>query len=295
MFIPSHADRPFQQQEKPQAFDSPQFRALIAMMKHLLFPLISSFLLASAHGALVEKTVTYEQGGVTLEGFHVYDDEVKGKRPAVLIIHQWTGLTDYEKGRSRQLAELGYNVVAADIYGVGIRPKPPEAANEAGKYKGDRKLFRARIDAGLEILKKDERTDVTKIAAIGYCFGGTGVLELARSGADVAGVVSFHGGLDSAPGFAAEKGKVQAKVLVLHGAVDPKVPAEQVSAFEKEFNEAGADWQLVAYSGAVHAFTQKMAGNDPSTGVAYNAVADRRSWEAMKGFFAEIFGTTPAK
>ena len=264
-------------------------------MKRFLFPLLSSLFLTSAHGALVEKTVTYEQGGVTLEGFHVYDDAVKGKRPAVLVIHQWTGLTDYEKGRSRQLAELGYNVLAADIYGVGIRPKPPEAANEAGKYKGDRKLFRARIDAGLALLKKDELTDTSKIAAIGYCFGGTGVLELARSGAEIAGVVSFHGALDTAPGFAAEKGKVPAKVLVLHGAIDPHVPAEQVSAFEKEFSEAGADWQFVAYSGAVHGFTQKMAGDDPSKGAAYNAAADRRSWEAMKVFFAEIFGTSPAK
>jgi dienelactone hydrolase len=265
------------------------------MMKRTLFPLLAPLLLGSAHGALVEKTVTYEQGGVTLEGFHVYDDAVSGKRPAVLVIHQWTGLSDYEKGRSRQLAELGYNVFAADIYGVGIRPKPPESSKEAGKYKSDRKLFRARIDAGLEILKKDERTDTSKIAAIGYCFGGTGALELARSGAEVAGVVSFHGGLATTPGFAAEKGKVPAKVLVLHGAIDPNVKPEEVAGFEKEFNEAGADWQLVAYSGAVHSFTQKMAGDDPSKGSAYNATADRRSWEAMKTFFAEIFGAAPAK
>lgn len=257
------------------------------MMKRLL--LLSSLLLSSAHGELVEKTVTYDQGGVTLEGFHVYDDATTGKRPSVLIIHQWTGLTDYEKGRARQLAELGYNVFAADIYGQGIRPVPPEAGKEAGKYKSDRKLFRARLDAALEQLKKDERTEPSKIAAIGYCFGGTGALELARSGADIAGVVSFHGGLASSPGFAAEKEKVPAKVLVLHGAIDPNVKPEEVAGFEKEFNEAGADWQLVAYSGAVHSFTQKLAGNDPSKGSAYNAKADARSWEAMKTFFAEIF------
>lgn len=257
------------------------------MMKRLL--LLSSLLLSAAHAALVEKPVEYDQGGVTLEGFHVYDDAVSGKRPGVLILHQWTGLTDYEKGRARQLAELGYNVFAADIYGKGIRPVPPAAGKEAGKYKSDRKLYRARIDAALEQLKKDERTETSKIAAIGYCFGGTGVLELARSGADIAGVVSFHGGLDSAEGLAAEKGKVPAKVLVLHGAIDPHVPAEQVAGFEKEFNEAGADWQLVAYSGAVHAFTQKMAGDDPSKGAAYNEKADARSWEAMKSFFTELF------
>lgn len=257
------------------------------MMKHLA--LLSSLLLSAAHGALVEKIVPYEQGGVALEGFHVYDDAVSGKRPAVLVIHQWTGLSDYEKGRARQLAELGYNVFAADIYGKGVRPVPPEAGKEAGKYKTDRKLFRARLDAALDILKKDERTEASKIAAIGYCFGGTGVLELARSGAEIAGVVSFHGGLASAPGFAAEKEKVPAKVLVLHGAIDPHVKPEEVAGFEKEFNDAGVDWQLTAYSGAVHSFTQKMAGDDPSKGSAYNAKADARSWEAMKGFFAEIF------
>lgn len=260
-------------------------------MKRILFPLLAALALGSAHGALVEKAVTYEQGGVTLEGFHVYDDATTGKRPAVLVIHQWTGLSDYEKGRSRQLAELGYNVFAADIYGKGIRPVPPEAGKEAGKYKADRKLFRARIDAALEVLTKDERTEPTKIAAIGYCFGGTGALELARTGANIAGVVSFHGGLGSAPGFAAEVGKVPAKILVLHGAIDPNVKPEEVAAFEKEFNEAKADWQLVAYSGAVHSFTQKMAGDDISKGSAYNAAADKRSWTAMKSFFAEIFGS----
>ncbi|WP_367870266.1 dienelactone hydrolase family protein [Luteolibacter sp. Populi] len=255
-------------------------------MKTLLLSLMAA---ASASAALVEKTVEYDQGGTTLEGFHVYDDAVSGKRPAVLVIHQWTGLTDYEKGRARQLAELGYNVFAADIYGKGVRPARPDAAKEAGKYKGDRDLFRARLKAGLEVLQKEEHTDTAKIAAIGYCFGGTGVLELARSGADIAGVVSFHGGLDAAEGKAAEKGGVKAKVLVLHGAEDPNVPTDQVLAFGKEMVEAGVDWQFVGYGGAVHAFTQKMAGNDNSKGAAYNEKADKRSWEAMKVFFAEIF------
>lgn len=257
------------------------------MMKRLL--LLSSLLLSSAHAGLVEKSVEYEQGGITLEGFHVYDDAVSGKRPAVLVIHQWTGLSDNEKNRARQLAELGYNVFAADIYGKGIRPAPPASGQEAGKYKSDRQLFRDRLHAGLDVLKNDERTEPSKIAAIGYCFGGTGVLEIARSGTAIAGVVSFHGGLDTPSEFAAKKDNVPAKILVLHGAVDPHVPAEHVAAFEKEFNEAGADWQFVAYSGAVHSFTQKSAGDDPSKGSAYHAKADARSWEAMKAFFAEIF------
>ncbi|WP_035608719.1 dienelactone hydrolase family protein [Haloferula sp. BvORR071] len=258
--------------------------------KTLLLSLMSAATTAiSASAALVEKPVEYKQGDTTLEGFHVYDDAVKGKRPAVLVIHQWTGLTDYEKGRARQLAELGYNVFAADIYGKGIRPVPPAAGQEAGKYKGDRDLFRARLKAGLEVLQKEEHTDTSKIAAIGYCFGGTGVLELARSGADIAGVVSFHGGLDAAAGKEATAGGVKAKVLVLHGAEDPFVPTEQVMAFGKEMTEADVDWQFTAYSGAVHGFTQKMAGDDKSKGAAYNEKADKRSWEAMKVFFAEIF------
>jgi Dienelactone hydrolase family len=133
-------------------------------MKHLPALLTTSiFAFASAHATLVEKTVIYQQGGVTLEGFHVYDDAVTGKRPAVLVIHQWTGLSDYEKRRSRMLAELGYNVFAADCYGQGIRPQPPAAGQEAGKYKGDRALFRARLLAALDLLKTDERTDAKKV------------------------------------------------------------------------------------------------------------------------------------
>ncbi len=247
-------------------------------------------LAAVSHAALVETTVTYEHEGTTLEGFHVYDDSVEGARPAVLVIHQWTGLSENEKQRGRMLAELGYNVFAADIYGAGIRPQPPEAGKEAGKYKSDRTLFRGRLLAGLEVLKNNELTDPGKIAAIGYCFGGTGVLEIARSGEEIAGVVSFHGGLDAAEGLKAEKGKIPAKVLVLHGAVDPFVPPDQVHDFGKEMAEAGADWQIVAYGDAVHSFTQKSAGDDPSKGSAYEEKADRRSWEAMKSFFAELFG-----
>lgn len=256
-------------------------------MKVLALSLLAA---ASASAALVEKTVEYLHDGVTLEGFHVYDDAVTGKRPAVLVIHQWTGLTDYEKMRARMLAELGYNVFAADIYGKGIRPVPPAAGQEAGKYKGDRDLFRSRLKAGLELLQKDERTEKSKIAAIGYCFGGTGVLELARDKSDIAGVVSFHGGLDAAEGKAAAKGGVHAKLLVLHGAADPFVPPVQVDAFKKEMKDAGADLEFVAYDKAVHAFTQKMAGDDPSKGAAYDEKADKASWEAMKAFFGKIFG-----
>ena len=260
-------------------------------MKIPLLLLMSAMVsLIATDAALVERAVTYESGGLTLEGFHVFDDAVAGKRPAVLVIHQWKGLSDNEKRRSRMLAELGYNVFAADVYGKDIRPQAPaDAGREAGKFKGDRALYRTRLLAGLEVLRKDEHTEPSKIAAIGYCFGGTGALELARSGSSVSGVVSFHGGLDAVEGFSALPGKVSAKVLVLHGAADPHVPAAQVDAFAKEMTAAKADWQMVSYGDAVHAFTQREAGDDPAKGAAYNAAADRRSWEAMKVFFIEIF------
>lgn len=243
----------------------------------------------SCHAAPVGKAVIYQQGGVELEGYHAHDDSRTGKRPAVLVIHQWTGLSDYEKRRSHMLAEMGYNVLAADIYGKGIRPQPPAAGKEAGTYKNDRTLFRARIQAALDTLKADPLTDASRVAVIGYCFGGTGALEAARAGMKVNGVVSFHGGLDAQPGLTATPGSAMPKILVLHGAADPYVPATQVAAFHKEMDDAKADWQMVFYSGAVHSFTHKEAGDDPSKGAAYQEAADLRSWEAMRAFFAEVF------
>ena len=212
-----------------------------------------------------------------------------GKRPGVLVVHEWTGLGPYVQKRVQQLARMGYVALGADIYGKGVRPgNPKDAAAIAGKYKGDRQLMRDRVLAGLAELRRQPRVDAGRIAAIGYCFGGTTVLELARSGADVRGVVSFHGGLDTP--LPAKAGQMKAKVLALHGADDPFVPPAQVAAFQDEMRAAGADWQMVYYSGAVHSFTNPEAGNDPKKGAAYNERADRRSWEAMKLFFAEIFG-----
>jgi len=236
---------------------------------------------------LDRKTVEYQHGDVTLEGYLVYDKSVAGPRPGVLVLHQWTGLSDHEKTHADQLAELGYIAFAADVYGKGIRPKPPAAGVEAGKYKKDRALLRARVNAGLDQLRKHELSDDKRLAAIGYCFGGLVALELARSGADVQGVVSFHGSLDSPN--PADGRQIKAKVLALHGADDPFVKPADLAAFEQEMRDAKVDWQLVSYGNAVHAFTQKGAGNDPSKGAAYDALVDRRSWEVMKDFLAEIF------
>ncbi len=240
------------------------------------------------HAAVQTKVIEYKQGDQALEGYLAWDDAVTGPRPGVLVVHEWTGLGDYAKMRARKLAELGYVAFAADIYGKGIRPATPqEAGAQAGIYKKDFKLMRDRVRAGLDVLRREPLCDPKRVAAIGYCFGGTCVLELARSGADVAGVVSFHGGLATAN--PADAKNIRGKVLVLHGGDDPHVPPKEVEAFEDEMRSAGVDWQLVVYGGAVHAFTNPSSGADKSRGAAYNAAADRRSWEAMKAFFAEVF------
>lgn len=240
----------------------------------------------SAGAAVQTRTVTWEQGGVTCEGFLAWDDAQAGPRPGVLVVHQWMGLTENERMRARMLAELGYVALAADVYGQGVRPADQAAAaKEAGKYYGDRPLLRARVAAGLDALKRQPGVDPARCAAIGYCFGGGAVLELARSGADLRGVVSFHGSLDTP--LPAQKGQVKARLLVCHGAADPFVKPEAVRGFVDEMEAAGVDYQLVMYAGAVHAFTQKGAGDDPSRGAAYQEAADRRSWAAMKEFLAE--------
>jgi len=256
-----------------------------------LFLLILAYLtfVPTLRAEVDKKPINYQQGGTGLEGLLVQTPPAEpGKRPGVLICHQWMGLTDYEEKRAEMLAELGYVVFALDIYGKGVRPADrEEAAKTAGMYKGDRELLRARANAGLKVLREQPNVDASRIAVIGYCFGGTTALELARSGADVAAVVSFHGGLSTPDPKLAEQ--IKAKILALHGAIDPHVPVDEVLAFGKEMADANVDWQLNSYGGAVHSFTQWHAGDDPSTGVAYNESADKRSWQAMKSFFAEVF------
>ncbi|MFK7790820.1 MAG: dienelactone hydrolase family protein [Phycisphaeraceae bacterium] len=246
---------------------------------------------------LKTETITYNDGDTVLTGFLAWDDglhETPDAAPAVLIVHQWMGLTDYEKGRAKQLAKLGYVAFALDIYGTDFKPtNMQEAGKASGAFKNNRDLFRKRLNIGLDQLQQLEVVDTKRIAAIGYCFCGTGVLELARSGAEVAGVVSFHGGLDAPTPKDAKN--IKAKVLVLHGADDPFVPQEGIDAMKKSFNDVKVDWQMIEYSGAVHSFTQPMAGNDNARGAAYNAKADKRSWHHMRTFFNEVIGSRDIK
>jgi dienelactone hydrolase len=258
-------------------------------MRNLAMSLLALALLAGVTEAKVHtETVIYKHGDTALEGYLAYPEEAKGPLPGVLVIHDWSGPGPYSRRRAEQLAEAGFVAFAIDMYGQGVRPTTQEEkAKQAGIYRADRGLMRARARAGLDVLLANPRVDARRVAAIGYCFGGGSALELARSGAPLTGVVSFHGNLDTPN--AADARAIKAKILVCHGAEDPYVTAAQVTAFQEEMKNAGVDYQFIAYSGAVHAFTQKEAGNDNSKGAAYNEAADRRSWQAMLDFFGEIF------
>jgi dienelactone hydrolase len=252
----------------------------------LLFVLANASL---AHAAIISKVVEYKDGDKILEGRVAYDSAIKTKRPGILVVHEWTGLGTYVKSRIEMLAKLGYVAFAADIYGKGVRPTDPkEAGKTAGMYKNNRPLLRKRVTLALETLKKQEFVDKNELAAMGYCFGGTTTLELARSGANLKGFVSFHGGLSTPTPEDAKN--IKGEVLVFTGADDPNVPVTEVNAFEKEMQDNHvAHWELVKFGNAVHAFTNPDAGNNNSKGAAYNKEADLKSWEAMKTFFNRIF------
>jgi dienelactone hydrolase len=239
-----------------------------------------------AHAAVQVKTVDYKQGDATLEGWLVYDDAKQGKRPGVVIFPSWNGPGNDEKGRAEMLAKSGYVAFVADVYGKGIRPQGfKDAAAESGKYMKDRPLLLQHAQAAYDQLRKNPMVNAKKIAAIGYCFGGAGALDLARSGASLVDTVTFHGDLVSPT--PQDDNNIKGRVLVLHGASDPVVGPKDQDEFKKEMTDAHVDWEMVLYSGAVHSFTQKSAGNDPSKGAAYNANADKRSWQELTRLFHE--------
>ena len=251
--------------------------------------LLAAILPAFVHAEIKTMDIDYKDGNVELQGFLAYDD-AKGAspQPGVLIVHEWWGHNDYVRNRAKQVAGLGYVAFALDMFGKGVKTDDPKKAGElAGQFYKDRNLMRSRAMAGLNVLKSQKNVDPNRLAAVGYCFGGSTALELARGGAPLAGVVSFHGGLDFPT--ADDNKNIKGKLLLCTGADDPMIPPEKVNAFESQLRDAKVNFQINIYSGAVHAFTNPKADEHHIRGIAYNAQADRRSWYAMKGFFEEIF------
>jgi dienelactone hydrolase len=234
------------------------------------------------------RDVEYKHGPDLLEGFLAFDDNKAGRRPGILLFPEWYGVAHHARARAKMLAELGYVAFAADMYGKGVRPTEfDDCAREAAKYQRDRQLMRGRGRAGLDVLRSHPEVEQSKLAGIGYCVGGTLVLELARDGADLSGVVTFHANLNTPRPEDAKN--IKGKVLVLHGADDPIVPEAEVLAFQKEMRDAKVDWQLMSYGSTVHSFTNWDLDSDHSKPAAYNMKSDARSWVAMRAFFDEIF------
>ncbi len=258
------------------------------MQTRLGLVLAAALLVAPGSADIKTRDVEYRQGDTVLQGFVAWDDAARGKRPGVLVVHEWWGMNQHARNQARRLAEAGYVGFALDMYGKGkVTTHPQDAQAFAGEVMKDPAVMAARFNAALEQLKHDPHVDSTRIAAIGYCFGGAVVLGMARSGADLAAVVTFHGAL--ATQSPAQPGKVKARVLVLAGGADPFVPPEQVEAFKKEMQAAGARFDVVVYPGAKHGFTNPDAAQYGMKELAYDATADRESWAAMRKLFHEVF------
>ena len=234
-----------------------------------------------------ERLIVYEHNGAVLEGFLAYDSATDKPRPGVLISHAWAGRGEFECQKARDLAELGYAGFALDLYGKGVLGSGTEENSRLMMpFLQDRALLQSRLKLSHEVMQAQPEVNPKKTAAIGFCFGGLCVLDLARIGTNIKGVISFHG-LFTPPANIKSR-KIKAKVLVLHGNDDPMVPVEMVTAFERELTRAGADWQIHVYGNTRHAFTNPQA-NDPDFGTVYSANADRRSWQSMRNFLEEIF------
>ncbi len=249
----------------------------------LISILISNITFAAISGEKVE----YTAGEAKMEGFLAQNPELSSTRPAVLIVHDWMGISKFTEDKATDLAKQGYVAFAVDIYGKDVHPKDQkEAGALAGKYKNDRAELRKRIRAAYDKVVAMSNVDKNKVVVMGYCFGGTTALELARSGTALAGTVSFHGGLGTPT--PADAKNIKGKVLVLHGADDPHVPPKEVEEFKKEMKDAHVDMKFIAYPGAVHAFAVPGAGSDKSKGAAYDAVADKKSWAEFENFLKKL-------
>lgn len=255
-------------------------RTLSALALALCVPML-------AQAAIQTERVEYRDGDTVLTGYLSYDDSIEGKRPGVLVVHEWWGLNDYAKRRAEMLAELGYVAFAADMYGDNkVTTHAPDAQGWMQQITANIEAWQQRGLAGLEVLKGSDKVDTERLAAIGYCFGGATVMQLAYAGADLDGVVSFHGSLP--PASESQRDAIKSSILVAHGRDDGFIPAERISAFTEALDAANADWQMVVYSGAQHSFTNPDADALGIDGIAYDAKADARSWALMQGFLEEV-------
>jgi len=245
----------------------------------------------AAETKIQDMVVQYDVQGTMMKGYLAYDESIKEKRPGVLVVHEWWGLNDYARKRARMLAELGYTALALDMYGEGkVATHPTDAGKFSSELMKNFDVGKARFTEGTNVLKKHPTVDATKIAAIGYCFGGGVVLNMARQGMDLKGVASFHGGLTAVQ--PAQPGAVKTAILVLHGADDKFTTAKQIEDFKQEMEAAGADFRFIAYPGAVHSFTNPDAdelGKKFNIPIGYNRAADEQSWEELKNFLKKIF------
>ncbi len=258
------------------------------MIKKSIGCLFGCLLSMQAGAAIITQPVEYTANGTTMEGFVAYDDAIKNPRPGILIVHDWMGLSAFTKQKAEQLASEGYVAFAVDVYGKGTRPKDQkEAAQFANKYKADRPLLRSRMKAAYDALTAMKQVDKQKVVVMGYCFGGTAALELARSGAPIVGTATFHGGLSSPTPQDAKN--IKGQVLVMHGADDPFESAQEIAAFKKEMADGNVNLTFIVYPDAVHAFTNPAAGNDKKSGAAYNAAADKKSWQDFEQFLGKVF------
>ena len=258
-------------------------------MKRTLFLIVLILVLSTgtALAKVVSQPLSYMHSGVSLEGYLAYDDAVSGKAPGILVVHEWWGLNDYARSRAEQLARMGYVAFALDMYGKGKSTEhPDQAAAWMKEINTNMDQWLERALAGLEVLKKQPQVDTTRLAAIGYCFGAT-VQVLAYGGADLTGVVSFHGSL--IPPSAEQAGRTRAKILICHGAEDPMNKPEALTTYVNAMNAASIDWQMIAYGGTRHSFTNPDADKRGMAALAYSPSADRRSWQHMTFFFDELF------
>ena len=262
-------------------------------MKNIILILLLSCFGAQVHAAVQGKEVSYELGDTTMKGYIAYDDAIKGKRPGVLVVHEWWGQNDYARKRARMLAELGYIALAMDMYGEGlVADNPSDASQMALGVTTDMPTEIARFEAGMNFLRNQKTVDPDQIAAFGYCFGGGVVLNMARIGEKLKGVASFHGVLST--DNPAKPWKIRAHIISFSGEADPMIGVDKVVAFRKEMDNAGANFRVVTYAGAKHAFTNPESdamGKKYNLPIAYNAEADKDSWEQAKVFLREVFST----